>query len=181
MIKLKRDLTPEKLNEVYKTNYYWYLSSHGYTNTIFKYIAQFIKGKVLDVGCWTGCLADYTHYYVGIDACPMAIREATLYRSDARHSFECLDLRDATTLEDTYFDTIVLGNIIHCLLENPEVYVEHLIKHYTVDRVIIIDLPVVDLTFMGKHSQLLVREFELPLPLLDDAKRFRKVAIYDGP
>ena len=87
----------------------------------FAKMAELCRGKVLDVGCGTGSLADFfSGDYTGIDLSETAIKMARETRREGalfvvRDIFHQLDLRRS------YFDTIVMGEFLEHFKDANEV------------------------------------------------------------
>ena len=85
----------------------------------FSRIASLCRGKVLDVGCCFGVLADYFFGdYTGLDFSNEALKKAKeVRRKDAK--FELHDCSDLTDFDFSTFDTIVVGEFLEHF-ENDE-------------------------------------------------------------
>ena len=106
----------------------------------FEKIASLCKGKVLDIGCGTGTLADfYKLQYTGIDISSEAISMArNIRRKDA--DYICSEVNEIDKFVDAKFDTIVMAEFLEHLHEN-EFNFEMIQKFCKADTRIIISVP----------------------------------------
>ena len=97
----------------------------------------FIKGKVLDVGCGVGKLAEYIgpENYVGIDKDPESVNTAK--EQHPNHKFYLSDRPD--TIEDKFDTVVALAVIEH--VDNPIEFMIHLKSLLATKGLIVITTP----------------------------------------
>lgn len=112
----------------------------GYQPERFLKIAELCKGRVLDLGCGTGHLADYYNGdYVGIDISDEAIKIAKeLRRPDA--FFQVADITKTKLEVKEKVDTIVLGEVLEHIKDDYLIF-ETIKEILAPDGVIIVSLP----------------------------------------
>jgi len=93
----------------------------------FMFVASLLSGKVLDVACGTGTLADYySGDYVGVDFSSVAIKKAQeIRRKNA--TFHCFDFTKRQELMTGGFDSFYLGEFLEHI-ENDDVVFENILK-----------------------------------------------------
>lgn len=106
----------------------------------FSAVANLLSGRVLDVACGTGTLADYfTGYYYGVDVSDVAIKKARVTRrKDA--SFRVHDYTQRVSFAGEQFDCAYLGEFLEHI-ENDEVVFENLLQAVKKDGRIIVSVP----------------------------------------
>ena len=100
-------------------------------------VAALARGKVLDIGCGTGTLADYFFGpYFGVDISDVAIEKAKeIRRKDA--SFSVLDCIDLTDFDFSPFQTIVLSEFLEHITNDEKTLNSILTKAKSGTRLII--------------------------------------------
>ena len=128
--------------------------------------AKLCKGRVLDVACGTGDLADfYKGEYMGVDISDVAIEYAEENRRDSA-VFYIEDFTKEIIGKDKYFDTIVMAEFLEHI-ENDDVVFENIKRVAKDDARIIISLPNGNRIPDENH----LREFTVP----ELRKRFSKL------
>ena len=120
-------------------------------------ISQLCKGKVLDIACGTGDLADfYKGEYVGIDISEEAIKIARTKEIE-KARFYCGDPTQPMTQEGAPFDIIVMGQFLEHI-EDDKILFQNILKWSHSQTRIIITVPNGDRVPDPNH----VREFTVP-------------------
>lgn len=106
----------------------------------FSEIAKLCRGRVLDIGCGSGNLADfYSADYLGVDVSEVAINYAKeLRRKDAK--FLASDIFDLKNLTGEKFDTIVMAEFLEHI-EKDEVLFDMLKNLAKPDARLIVSVP----------------------------------------
>lgn len=106
----------------------------------FREIAKLCQGKVLDIGCGTGDLADYYRGdYLGVDISDVAIK----YAKESRHKdamFSVSDFLQPAPDKEVTFDTFVVAEFLEHI-ENDEVVIQNIKKYASPNARIIISVP----------------------------------------
>jgi len=186
---LKTDVTPQKLNETYQRDYYWYLKSPAFRTMFLERIGGLVNGygdPVLDVGCGEGWLADYvTVPYVGVDGSEEAIATARQRVKRPAEQF-CVarfeDRRDIDILSGRgQFPTIVFGGMLDVYVKPQErvTLLEQYLRFGT-KRFVIYDLERLDHRPLAKRFRL-VHEWHgtAIVPQIKMVKRKRKILVYE--
>lgn len=139
----------------------------------FTAIASLCRGKVLDVACGTGDLADfYSGEYTGVDVSSVAISSArSLRRKDAE--FVVGDVLDQRTLDRERVDTIVIGEFLEHI-ENDDALFARLVWMLNNDGRIIVSVPNGNRVPDPNH----VREFTVP-QIRAKYKKFGKITFHN--
>ena len=141
----------------------------------FASIASLCKGKILDLGCGTGSLADYFFGdYTGLDISKVAIEKAKeIRRKDAKFFVHnCTDLSDYDVKD---FDTIVLAEFLEHI-ENDDKIFDVISKNAKKDARLIITCPNGPRIPDESH----VRELTIPI-LRKKLSPLGKVKFYNWP
>jgi len=106
----------------------------------FRETAKFCKGRILDIGCGTGDLADfYSGEYMGVDISDVAILLAEKTRRETAR-FYVGDLVEEHTLEEEKFDTFVIAEVLEHI-EDDSVLLDNVKKMASDNARIIISVP----------------------------------------
>jgi len=138
-------------------------------------IASLCLGKVLDIGCGTGNLADYFFGdYTGLDISDVAIENAKkIRRKDA--SFFVRDCSDLSNFDLSSFDTIILSEFLEHLESDDKIF-NAIPKSAKKDARLIITVPNGDRIPDESH----LRIFTVP-DLRKKLSPFGKVKFYNWP
>ena len=112
---LTQKVTVEDLDAEWEKNqwvYFWRLRHH------YLLVAEYLSGKVLDIGCGPGYLAAFVkpnaHWYWGIDISPEAIRQAQILFPESH--FLTGDVEsEPLPYGDNEFDTVVVSEVFEHL------------------------------------------------------------------
>jgi len=165
----------EVLNDLYDRGYYDYFYSPDFVR-VYEFIASnlLLCGNVLDVGCWTGMLADaledrgYTGKYTGVDLCGKAIDE---FRGK-QHSFEKTLLNQSWDVDIAgEFDGVYLGGVLYYIDDK-----QSFIDRYGKALIIIQDIEMTDLSAIKSSSKYI---FRLDIPVNQERKD-RQILIING-
>lgn len=141
----------------------------------FMITSNLCKGRVLDIGCGTGDLADfYSGEYTGIDVSDVAIKMAK-EKERERTDFRVQDATKEWERQIAIYDTIVMAEFLEHI-ENDEVVFKNIRKVIKSDGRIIISVPNGDRVPDENH----LRQFTIP----ELRKRFSqmgKVRFYNWP
>lgn len=170
----------ERFNRVYIKNEYDYLQSDKF-KFVYEYVAKRVKehesNSVLDVGCWTGMLADallasdFAGTYLGIDISDKAIEEAKgTFRHKPGLDFGVADWRGPAPKQ--HFDSIYFGGVF-IYVEDKQEFLEKFLEANTPSVIIIQDLASTDLTFLSnlKNIERDVYHVNIPLNVKGSAHR----------
>ena len=170
----------ERFNRVYIKNEYDYLQSDKF-KFVYEYVATRINdheaASVLDVGCWTGMLADallaseFDGTYLGIDISDKAIEEAKgTFRYKPGLDFDIADWRGPAPKQ--HFDSIYFGGVFY-YVEDKQGFLYKFLEANTPSAIIIQDLASTDLTFLSdiKHIKRDVYHVNIPLNVKGSAHR----------
>lgn len=128
----------EELNKYYDKQGYNYLESDFFSK-MYKIISNNIKGRVLDIGCWTGMLYDYIdnkNNYLGFDLCSRAIEEAKKKNNSV---FFIHDINDYSFPNIGFFDTLYIGGIFYYVTKKREL-LDKYIELFKPKRIVIQDI-----------------------------------------
>ena len=129
-------MTKEIYNDFYKT--------HGvgvHADPIrFRETAKLCKGKVLDIGCGTGDLADYYQgEYLGVDVSDVGVRFAEeSRRKNAR--FAVVDFLKTVRDDGAEFDTFVMAEFLEHI-DNDDIVIQNIKKFASQNARLIISVP----------------------------------------
>jgi len=183
---LTENIPPERLHEIYSTEYYWYLKSEPFVNAFLRPIANEANKRgnsCLDVCCGEGQLAPFVRGdYLGIDASCTAIQLARIKHGDTlARSFVVADLEAFPEVSSGRHDTIVFGGVFQVLIK-PDRYVDLLEsylafspKHFIIYDMEHLDSSSIDNRFKRVHEH----HATVHMPSVQDAKRSRKVLVYE--
>lgn len=146
---------------MYKKIYNEFYKKHGtgiHTDPVrFRETAKLCKGRVLDIGCGTGDLADYYKgEYVGLDVSDVAIKLARTSRRKDADFFE-KDLMLPVVESAAKYDTIVLAEFLEHI-DDDTILLENLKKLSRENTKLIISVPNGDRVPDANH----LREFTVP-------------------
>jgi len=106
----------------------------------FQSVSALLRGKVLDVACGTGTLADYySGDYFGVDISDVAINKARAYRRQ-NAKFQALDITTSAPPADVPFDSVYLGEFLEHI-KNDETAFENILKLARPNAVIVASVP----------------------------------------
>lgn len=188
-------IRPEALDTMFKKGKYNYFYEADFVD-LYNSIAAKVKGDVLDVGCWTGMLADalfdsgYKGMYYGFDLSKLAIAECEknkLFYSVARNepinkkAFFCQASWYKGGLKfNRKFKTIYFGGVFYYIdKEKQQAFIKEYIETYDPCRIIIQDIltSYVPNPIEGFY---LTERFDRVLDISTNIERKRrKVLIYD--
>lgn len=178
---LLRDISQQRLDEMYTEDYYWYLRADEFRSKFLQPIGTWVSkngGPVLDVGCGEGWLAEYIDTpYAGIEGSTIAVQRATEYHPTKQ--FYHANIIDPPDLGE--FKTAVFGGILHCLIkqEYHSSFLEAYRAKYGLQYMVIYDLSIADWSALDS-AYLLVTSWvgSVAVPGINRTKRNRKVGIY---
>lgn len=184
---LNLDQSPEELNEVYRTNYYWYLDSKPYRKAFLKRLGKIINDiglRCVDVACGEGWLADYVRVpYMGFDGSVLAIHRAKKKRRHGEFHvgrIERPSLSEKPTCFIAPFATIVFGNLLAVVVK-PRCHVAFLESYlrFWPRYFIVYDLETVDTSAIQERFTLTAEHHAVVnMPEIEEVKRHRKIEVY---
>lgn len=162
------------MNKEEQNNFYRKYGPNVHSDPIrFDAIAKLCKGRVLDVGCGTGDLADYYQgKYIGVDISDVAIEMAKKIRRK-NANFLVGDFTKHFDIYETNFDTIVLAEFLEHL-EDDTIVFENIKKVSKTNARWIITVPNGDRVPDKDHK----RQFTVP-ELRKKFKKFGKVKFHN--
>ena len=112
---------------------------HDYPDR-FNSVAKLLSGKVLDVACGTGTLAEYyAGNYVGVDISDVAINKAKASRRrDAR--FAVADFTKSICFNEYDFESVYLGEFLEHIESDKKVF-DNILKHCKKNARIVVSVP----------------------------------------
>lgn len=139
----------------------------------FTAIANLCNGKVLDLACGTGDLADfYSGEYVGVDVSHVGIDLAIEVRRKSASFIEG-DVLKLDQILPANFGTVVLGEFLEHIEEDEQLF-EKILEHLSIDGRIIVSVPNGNRVPDPNH----VREFTVP-QIRAKYKKYGKITFHN--
>jgi len=184
MTPYKLEVTAEKLDETFRSNYYSYLHSEEFEKTFLTRVGAQInlRGRsCLDVGCGEGWLSKFVNNnisYVGIEGSKVAVGRAAVKYP---HRTFLVDRIDKYPFHCSgTFDTIVFGGILDVYIE-PEQRIPFLESYlkFGPQHFIIYDLERLDHQPLSERFKLVHEEHHSVEMELQEVKKHRKILVYE--
>lgn len=180
-ITLNNNQSPEELNHIYDTDYYWYLKTTEFRESFIAPLARRINNlglSCLDVGCGEGWLADYVQgHYTGIDGSLTAIQRARVNHPNRRFEVDRFENPELVGR----FGVIVFGGILDVLVAK-ESYLELIELYrskYNLRYFIVYDLERFDDTSL-REEYILEEEYHAFTDLdIQEVKKHRKILVFE--
>lgn len=175
--------SPEELDAIYGSDFYWYLSSPAFVEAFVKPLSDAARKagcqSLLDVGCGQGILGDhFAGRYAGFDTSQVAIDRGRLRNPQ-------LDLRIGRIEKPEFllpakFDAIVFGGLLSVIVK-PEFYIDFIRLYSIFDPKIFVvyDLERVDTTEIDATFDRIAKcHGSANVELEPEVKKHRKILVY---
>lgn len=184
---LQRNLTAIQANDSYHSGYYNYLDHPEFVAKCWLPVQEWLKGRVLDVGCGFGavmCVLEksFGYSYLGVDASSEVVKTATARWGGYPAFFQVARLEDfALDAEPQIYDTLIFGNILGLIKPQYLIRVlETYLCKFRPARIIFCDLQNHPTASLVESRHLLLHRHEAILDIadLEPVKCKRRVEVY---
>jgi predicted TPR repeat methyltransferase len=173
-----KEINQKKLSDMFSKGAYDYFYEKEFEK-VYDHVVSLIRlglfRNILDVGCWTGMLADaleradYDGNYCGFDLCKEAIEKANQKKYSFKSEFK---VQSWDRIEkDKQYDVIYFGGVFYYLQENKKLFYDIYRKAYLPRLVIIQDLMKTDLSYFQEATK---KIFYLNIKT-NEERKFRQV------